>query len=146
MNSVPTSRLNAAGSSQKLQLFMRGRAMSGAPIISGIIQLARPTKAGIIAPKTITRPCMVVIWLKNSGWTICRPGWNSSARITMAKRAAEQEHAQKLNHRYSVPMSLWLVVSTQRIRPLAGPWGWSCRRDLIDHCTHVRHVLIPAPA
>ncbi|MOA66405.1 hypothetical protein D3C78_1931480 [compost metagenome] len=30
----------------------------------------------------------------------------------------------KLNTRYIVPMSLWLVVSTQRIRPLAGPWAW----------------------
>ncbi len=76
--------MNAAGSSQKLKLFIRGRAMSGAPIISGIIQLARPTNAGITAPNTITRPCMVVIWLKNAGSTICRPGWNNSARITIA--------------------------------------------------------------
>ncbi|MOA34078.1 hypothetical protein D3C78_1554260 [compost metagenome] len=97
--------------------------MSGAPIISGIIQLARPTKAGITAPNTITRPCMVVIWLKNSGWTICRPGWNSSARMTMAMLPPNRNMA-KLNTRYIVPMSLWLVVSTQRIRPLAGPWAW----------------------
>ncbi|MNO72368.1 hypothetical protein D3C76_633130 [compost metagenome] len=121
MNSVLTSRPKAAGNSQKLKLFIRGRAMSGAPIISGIIQLARPTKAGITAPKTITRPCMVVIWLNSSGWTICRPGWNSSARITMAKEPPRRK-AAKLNHRYIVPMSLWLVVRIQRIRPLAGPW------------------------
>jgi len=69
---------------QKDQLFMRGSAMSGAPIINGTIQLARPTKAGITAPKIITSACMVVIWLKNSGWTSCRPGTNSSARITSA--------------------------------------------------------------
>ncbi len=124
MNRVETSSRKAAGNSQKLKLFIRGSAMSGAPIISGIIQLANPTKAGITAPKTITRPCMVVIWLKNSGWTICRPGWNSSARITMANEPPNR-NAQKLNHRYIVPMSLWLVVSTQRIRPLAGPWAWS---------------------
>ena len=124
MNNVETNIRNAAGNSQKLKLFMRGRAMSGAPIISGIIQLARPTNAGITAPKTITRPCMVVIWLKNSGCTICRPGWNSSARITMANEPPNR-NMEKANHRYSVPISLWLVVSTQRIRPLAGPWAWS---------------------
>ncbi len=125
MNSVETRRPKAAGSSQKLKLFIRGSAMSGAPIISGIIQLARPTKAGITAPKTMIRPCMVVIWLKNSGCTICRPGWNSSARMTMAIEPPSRK-AQKLNHRYIEPMSLWLVVSSQRERPLAGPWWWSC--------------------
>ncbi|MNT23185.1 hypothetical protein D3C72_1585970 [compost metagenome] len=124
MNRVDTSIRNAAGNSQKLKLFIRGRAMSGAPIISGIIQLARPTKAGITAPKTITRPCMVVIWLKNSGWTICSPGWNSSARITIANEPPSR-NMENANHRYNVPMSLWLVVSTQRIRPFAGPWAWS---------------------
>ena len=124
MNRVDTSSRNAAGNSQKLKLFIRGRAMSGAPIINGIIQLARPTKAGITAPKTITRPCMVVIWLKNAGSTICSPGWNSSARITIANEPPNR-NMENANHRYSVPMSLWLVVSTQRIRPLAGPWAWS---------------------
>src|SRR5450830_1476473 len=122
MNRVETISEKAAGNNQKLKLFIRGKAMSGAPIISGIIQLARPTKAGITAPKTITRPCMVVIWLKNAGSTMCSPGWNSSARITMAKEPPSRNMA-KLNHRYSVPISLWLVVSTQRIRPLAGPWA-----------------------
>jgi hypothetical protein len=58
---------NANGRIQNDQLFMRGSAMSGAPICSGIIQLARPTKAGITPPKIITSACMVVIWLKNSG-------------------------------------------------------------------------------
>ena len=28
------------------------------------------------------------------------------------------ENMTKLNHRYSVPMSLWLVVVTQRMMPL----------------------------
>ncbi len=58
--------------------------MSGAPICSGIIQLASPVKAGMIAPNTMISPCMVVIWLKNSGCTICKPGWNNSVRITSA--------------------------------------------------------------
>src|SRR3546814_7391680 len=36
------------GSSQKLKLFMRAKAMSDAPICKGIIQLAKPTNAGMI--------------------------------------------------------------------------------------------------
>jgi hypothetical protein len=49
------------GSNQKLKLFNLGRAMSGAPICIGIIQLAKPTKAGMMTPKTIIRPWLVVI-------------------------------------------------------------------------------------
>jgi len=98
MNNVADSIAKAKGRIQKLQLFMRGSAMSGAPIIIGIIQLARPTKAGITAPNTMTRPCMVVIWLKKLGSTSCRPGWNSSARITMANVPPSRNIA-KLNHR-----------------------------------------------
>jgi len=51
---------------------------------SGIIQFAKPTKAGMMAPNTMIRPCMVVNWLNSSGFTSCRPGWNSSARISSA--------------------------------------------------------------
>ena len=40
-------------SSQKLRLFMRANAMSAAPICSGIIQFAKPTNAGMIAPNTM---------------------------------------------------------------------------------------------
>ena len=46
---------------------MRANAMSDAPIISGIIQLAKPTKAGMMAPNTITSPCTVTNWLYCSG-------------------------------------------------------------------------------
>ena len=63
MNSDESSRKNAKGRIQKLKLLSRGSAMSGAPIISGIIQLASPTNAGITAPNTITSPCSVTIWL-----------------------------------------------------------------------------------
>ena len=104
-NSVRTSSVNANGRIQKLKLFMRGSAMSGAPICIGIIQLARPTKAGITAPKIMTSACTVVIELKNSGSTNCRPGLNSSARITIAI-APPMKNMMPLNTRYSVPMSL----------------------------------------
>ncbi len=82
----PTSKPPATGSSQKLQLFMRGKAMSGAPIIKGTCQFAKPVKAGMMTPKIMISPCRVVSWLNSSGCTICRPGWNSSARISMAMR------------------------------------------------------------
>ena len=55
--------------------------------------------------------------LKNSGLTICRPGWNSSARMTSAMVPPTRNMVNE-NHRYIVPMSLWLVVVTQRMNPL----------------------------
>jgi len=71
----------------------------------------------MIAPNTMISPCMVIIWLKKSGSTTCRPGENSSARMTSAITPPTM-NMMKLNHRYSVPMSLWLVVVIQRITPL----------------------------
>ena len=56
----PTSIRAAGIISQKLKLFMRAKAMSEAPICSGIIQLAKPTKPGMMAPNTMMMPCMVV--------------------------------------------------------------------------------------
>ena len=58
----PTNRLapsirKAGTSSQKLMLFMRGKAMSGAPIISGTNQLPKPPiSAGMITKNTMIRP------------------------------------------------------------------------------------------
>ena len=94
MNSDRISSVNADTSSQKLKLFMRGSAMSGAPICSGIIQFARPTVAGMTAPNTMTSACTVVIVLKKPGSTSCMPGMKSSARIDERHRAADQEHDQ----------------------------------------------------
>jgi hypothetical protein len=52
-----TSKLNAAASSQKEILFKRGKAMSGAPIISGTIQLPNPPMvAGMTMKNTMIRP------------------------------------------------------------------------------------------
>jgi hypothetical protein len=119
MKKVASSSVNANGRIQKLQLFMRGSAMSGAPIMIGIIQLARPTKAGMMAPKIMISACMVVSSLNVAGSTSCMPGWNSSARITIAK-LPPMKNINRLKHRYSVPMSLWLVVVIHRHSPL----GW----------------------
>ncbi len=100
-----SSTVNANGMIQNDQLFIRGSAMSGAPIIIGIIQLARPTKAGMTAPKIITSACMVVIWLKNSGSTSCRPGYISSPRMTIAISPPTKNITSAIV-RYIVPMSL----------------------------------------
>ncbi len=55
-------RQNAGGSSQKLMLFSRGNAMSGAPIISGMNQLPKPPiSAGMTEKKIISSPCEVMI-------------------------------------------------------------------------------------
>ena len=119
MKNDAASMMPAGTSSQKLRLFMRANAMSEAPICSGIIQFAKPTKAGMMAPNTMIRPCMVVNWLNISGFTICRPGWNSSARISIASTPPIISMVNE-NSRYSVPMSLWLVAYTQRRQPV----GW----------------------
>ena len=104
-NRVEIRMPKATGRIQKDQLFMRGKAMSGAPIIIGIIQFARPTKAGMTAPNTITSACIVVIELKNSGCTNCSPGVISSERMTSAM-LPPTKNMTRLRTRYIVPMSL----------------------------------------
>ena len=69
-----SNKVNANGRIQKLQLFKRGKAMSGAPIMMGISQLASPVHAGITTPKIMTKACIVVMELKNCGSTNCMPG------------------------------------------------------------------------
>ena len=117
MKNDSTSSVAANGSSQNDQLFSRANAMSGAPIIIGICQFAKPTNTGMIAPNTMMRPCMVVSWLKKSGSMYCSPGEKSSRRMPTAI-SPPTVNMMKLNHRYSVPMSLWLVVVIQRMSPL----------------------------
>ena len=47
--------------SQNEMLFMRGKAMSGAPIISGTNQLPKPPIiAGMTMKNTMIRPCAVI--------------------------------------------------------------------------------------
>ncbi len=49
--------MKAGGSSQNEMLFMRGNAMSGAPIMIGTIQLAKPPmSAGMTMKKIMMRP------------------------------------------------------------------------------------------
>ena len=58
------SRRKDGGSSQKLMLFIRGNAMSGAPIIRGTNQFPNPPIIiGITMKKIITKACAVTITL-----------------------------------------------------------------------------------
>src|SRR5690606_33517738 len=126
-NSVTSSRVKANGRIQKLQLFMRGSAMSGAPIIIGSSQLAKPTVPGMTTPKIMTSACIVVMELKNCGSTHCMPGSISSRRMIMAM-APPMKNITSDNSMYSVPMSLWLVVKSQRRQPVGcSSWcSWPC--------------------
>ena len=57
-------RRKEGGRSQKLILFIRGNAMSGAPIISGTSQLPKPPiRRGITIKKIITKAWAVTITL-----------------------------------------------------------------------------------
>ena len=105
MKKVESSSVKANGRIQKLKLFMRGSAMSGAPTCIGIIQLARPTQAGITAPKIMASACTVVSELNSAGSKNCRPGLNSSRRISIAIRPPTKNITHEKT-RYSVPMSL----------------------------------------
>ena len=71
----------------------------------------------------------------------CSPGENKAN----ADRHQSADAVAKLNHRYSVPMSLWFVVVTQRISPLRGPWMVVVRMVVavavrmvvvVDNCAH----------
>ena len=61
MKVEPTSSRKAGGSSQKEILFIRGKAMSGAPTMSGINQLPKPPiTAGMTTKNTMIRPWAVI--------------------------------------------------------------------------------------
>jgi len=109
---------NDAGSSQNEMLFMRGNAMSGAPIMSGTNQLPKPPiMAGITVKNTMIRPCPVTNTLNM--WPLakyCSPGSCSSMRI-MTDRKPPTIPPMMANRRYMVPMSLWLVELSQRQIP-----------------------------
>jgi hypothetical protein len=109
-NSEIRSSANEAGNSQNEMLFMRGNAMSGAPIISGTNQLPKPPiKAGISVKKIMIRPCAVTNTLKV--WVlakICMPGSCSSSRMPIDNMPPITP-AIIANTRYIVPMSLWFV-------------------------------------
>ena len=91
-NSEASSSVKAKGRIQKLRLFRRGSAMSGAPTCIGIIQFASPTHAGMTAPKIMMRACMVVRELKSCGSKNCSPGLEQLEPYQHRHEAADEEH------------------------------------------------------
>ena len=64
MKAEMISRENEAGSSQNEMLFMRGNAMSGAPIMIGMNQLPKPPiSAGMTMKKIMISPWLVMMTL-----------------------------------------------------------------------------------
>jgi hypothetical protein len=129
-NDAPSIR-KAGTNSQKLMLFMRGKAMSGAPIISGTNQLPKPPIiAGITMKNTMMRPCAVMNTFHMCSAVFrslpppmncahhCRywiPGSASSTRM-MPEMPPPMIPAMIAKIRYIVPMSLWLVDMNQRAK------------------------------
>ena len=107
-------RAREGGRSQKLRLFIRGKAMSGPLIISGISQLPNPPiKIGITIKKIIIKAWAVTMTLKIWSSPNMLPGEDSSARINMLRESPTiPAHIPKI--KYSVPMSLWLVENNHR--------------------------------
>ena len=97
--------------------------MSGAPIISGTNQLPKPPNvAGITEKKIISRPCEVTIVFHTCPLvTMVLPGTLSCARM-ISDRMPPTTPPTTAKHRYSVPMSLWLVLHSQRTKKL-GLWS-----------------------
>jgi hypothetical protein len=64
VNSDIDSRVREGGNNQNLILFIRGKAISGAPIIIGTSQFPNPPIImGITIKKIITKACAVTITL-----------------------------------------------------------------------------------
>jgi len=56
--------IKEGGSNQNLRLFIRGKAMSGAPIINGTNQFPNPPiRVGITKKKIIINACLVTVTL-----------------------------------------------------------------------------------
>ena len=82
--------------SQYEKALSRGKATSGAPICSGMIQLAKPNASGVANSSSMIAPCMVNSWLYCSLLKNCRPGRASSVRISSARMPANRNHANEV--------------------------------------------------
>jgi hypothetical protein len=74
------------GNNQNLKLFIRGKAISGAPIIRGTSQLPKPPiKMGITKKKIIIKACLVTVTLYICSSENNEPGWLNSDRISILR-------------------------------------------------------------
>ena len=73
----------------------RGKATSGEPICNGMIRLANANTIGVAKSSSMIVPCMVNSWLYCSVDRNCMPGRASSARISIAITAADEEERER---------------------------------------------------
>ena len=100
---------------------MRGSAMSGAPICSGIIQLARPTVAGITAPNTMISACTVVMVLKKPRIDELHAGHEQLGADHQRHRAADEEHDQAEHQVHRADVLVIRRRTASGMMPFAGP-------------------------
>ena len=109
-----SNKIKEGGKSQKLILFIRGKAISTAPNIKGTSQLPNPPIIiGITIKKIIIKAWAVTIVLYNWSDPSILPGWPNSARIRRLS-IVPNKPAHMPNIKYKVPISLWLVEYNQR--------------------------------
>lgn len=112
-------RVKEGGSNQNLRLFIRGNAMSGAPIIKGTSQFPKPPIImGITIKKIITKAWAVTITLYVWSLPINGPGCPNSIRISILS-AVPIKADQTPKIKYNVPISLWFVENIHRISKMA---------------------------
>ena len=100
----------AIGSSQNDNAFSRGKAMSGAPSISGTAKFASPANAGMMNRKIISVACIDTRPLKVCESKNCSPGSASSARNSIAIRPPVTKKISVVA-RYWIPITLWSVLT-----------------------------------
>ncbi len=100
----------ASGRSQKDSAFSRGKAMSGAPIISGSTKFAKPANTGMTKRKISSVAWTEKTPLYCSGVRNCIPGLASWARISMASMPPTRRKKNEVTT-YWIPMTLWSVLT-----------------------------------
>jgi hypothetical protein len=107
-NADDINSVNEGGINQKLMLFIRGKLISGAPIISGTNMFPKaPISTGITKKNIIINPCAVIITLYKcaSPANTVLPGWLNSIRI-ITENAVPIRADNNPNTKYNIPMFL----------------------------------------
>jgi len=102
------NKVNEGGKSQKLILFKRGKAISGAPIITGTNKLPKPPiNTGITKKNIIKKACAVISTLYNCQleFNIVEPVWESSILI-ITEIIVPNKPEKPPNIKYNTPISL----------------------------------------